>query len=486
MAKYLRRLLAGRPPRAVSSEARELAAISRRLSDLEVVLQDRISHGEHSEDVGPMQYRLDVLERRVELVPVLARLSSLPREAGRHALVRQTWSEGEPRHVICSAAVGTSVAWLQASEPALGAYARRHRWDFLVELDAPLPRPQQVTKFALIRQLLDDHEVVAWLDPDATVVNPATDIREALRETADVYVAEAAAAPEHSRVVDSGFMVWRSSEAARQLLMEIMSDPGDDPDTQLTALLGRPSAPWRAAYVDRRWNSMPAGTRAQRPHVVHYASIEAPHRRQLIVGAAVDALQSAPSIDEPLDDVVVREDLPRLLNRLGLLGVGVEVGVRNGAFSAWLLHRWQGFRLLSVDPWQSYSDDDYVDIANVDQSRHEDLLMQTRHRLRPFGSRSEILRTTSADAAQRLENASLDFVYLDARHDLQAVSDDLARWFPKVVRGGLLSGHDYLDGDLREGQFGVKTAVDEFFGRKGLVVRATAADAPWVSWYVQV
>ena len=30
--------------------------------------------------------------------------------------------------------------------------------------------------------------------------------------------------------------------------------------------------------------------------------------------------------------------------------------------------------------------------------------------------------------------------------------------------GGILSGHDYVNGDLPQGEFYVKAAVDEFFG----------------------
>ena len=182
----------------------------------------------------------------------------------------------------------------------------------------------------------------------------------------------------------------------------------------------------------------------------------------------------------------VREDLPFLLNRRGLLGCGVEVGVKTGWFSEVLLERWKGRHLISVDPWLADEPDAYIDVANVEQPEHERFYDETCRRLERFGARSSIWRMTSADAAPRIPHHSLDFVYLDARHDYESVRDDLAQWFPKVRPGGILAGHDYIDGTFVNGDFGVRSAVDEFFAARSLRVRHTFTDSPWDSWFVIV
>ena len=69
------------------------------------------------------------------------------------------------------------------------------------------------------------------------------------------------------------------------------------------------------------------------------------------------------------------------------------------------------------------------------------------------------------------------------------ISTEQVGWsFPlgaRVRPGGVIGGHDYLDGDFPpHGEFGVRSAVDGFFGRAGLTVHATLADRPWVSWFV--
>jgi Methyltransferase domain len=185
-----------------------------------------------------------------------------------------------------------------------------------------------------------------------------------------------------------------------------------------------------------------------------------------------------------------RDELPELLNRRRLDGAGVEVGVNRGRFSETVLRRWRGRKLISVDPWAEAPSEDYVDVANVAQSQHERFYEQTVERLGKFGERSAIWRTTSVEAAARIEPRSLDFVYLDARHDYASVRQDLEAWFDKLRPGAVFAGHDYLDGTLAMGVFGVKSAVDDFFGERGLPVGQTYVDgargSTQPSWLVEL
>jgi hypothetical protein len=182
----------------------------------------------------------------------------------------------------------------------------------------------------------------------------------------------------------------------------------------------------------------------------------------------------------------IREELPHLLNRHLLLGCGVEVGVKRGEFSELLLTHWRGRHLISVDPWSEAPAEEYVDVANVQQRQHDAFYAETLERLVRFGERSSVWRQTGDDAARALPHHCLDFVYLDARHDRDSVLEDLATWTPKVRPGGILAGHDYVDGRYDQGEFGVRSAVGEHFGRLGWRVRATFADPPWFSWWVDV
>jgi hypothetical protein len=183
--------------------------------------------------------------------------------------------------------------------------------------------------------------------------------------------------------------------------------------------------------------------------------------------------------------VSTRDELPVILNKRGLFGCGVEIGVKEGEYSATLLEFWRGRHLISVDPWLEDAAEAYVDIANVEQAQHERFYQAACARLAPHGSRSSVWRMTSLEATARIPAASLDFVYIDARHDFASVMEDLAAWTDKVRPGGIIAGHDYLDGTFTAGEFAVKAAVDVFFAERDLPVYATLLDGPCLTWMVE-
>lgn len=66
------------------------------------------------------------------------------------------------------------------------------------------------------------------------------------------------------------------------------------------------------------------------------------------------------------------------------------------------------------------------------------------------------LKLSSLEAAELIPDNSLRFCFIDAMHTYEAVTADIAAWRTKVVRGGILAGHDYP-------WTTVKPAVDEAF-----------------------
>jgi len=66
------------------------------------------------------------------------------------------------------------------------------------------------------------------------------------------------------------------------------------------------------------------------------------------------------------------------------------------------------------------------------------------------------LNGDSIEQSAKIEDNSLDMVYIDAAHDYDSVIADLNAWYPKVKFGGFISGHDYHD------KFEVKKAVGDF------------------------
>jgi len=194
-----------------------------------------------------------------------------------------------------------------------------------------------------------------------------------------------------------------------------------------------------------------------------------------------------------------RGELPKLLNNLGLLGEGVEVGVRNGEYSLHMLKYWAGKKWHMVDPWEHQDEAVYKDISNRDNAHQQKILddlvksMQSNH-----PGRYEFHRGYSVQKAKQFADESLDCVYLDARHDYAGVKEDLEAWWPKLKIGGLFAGHDFVpDGHLKAGDFGVQKAVWEFAKRQTRTYQSISSkdknggrsepqwlDGGWTTWYL--
>lgn len=177
-----------------------------------------------------------------------------------------------------------------------------------------------------------------------------------------------------------------------------------------------------------------------------------------------------------------RLEMPLLINKLNLRGYGVEIGVQNGNYSEIILKKSHLSKLFSIDPWIEFDQEEYEDIANIDQKEQDQAYSNTVKKLSVHGMRSVCLRMLSAEAAGLFTDESLDFVYIDGNHSYEGCSEDITLWWPKLKEGGIFSGHDYLDGEIPAGNFGVKSAVDEFVKEKGLKLFVT--DEKWPTWYI--
>jgi hypothetical protein len=488
--------------RAVDDELRaRLSAAEARLDALGQPAAEAQSGG--PEDLGDVQYRVDLLERRAELAPAASLLVEVPLPAAGESrkVVAQDWRPGESRRVLCCGGTGAYAAMMEVSAVTLIAYARRHRWDLVFSLEeAAAPRPGAWNKVVVVQQLLEEYPIVGWIDADAIIVDGSEDIGTELDDDHDFYIVAHRDGSPPAEVLNSGVFMVRDTAWARRFLSAVW-DQEDLVDhiwwenAAIMRLLGwdleaEPPAPtgdtdWsaRVKRMDPAWNSVPLFGRAPWPKITHNAGLPVEYRRAAMLDDLTTAVVRRQS-SVPTADVNSREDLPALLNRLGLVGVGAEIGVQTGAYSAWILHRWAGATLISIDPWLADDPEAYVDIANVEQSRHDDLYRATVHRLTPFAARSQIWRTTGADAIRLVDDGVLSFVYLDARHAEADVAEDLALWEPKVKPGGIVAGHDYFDGVIPAGDFGVKSAVDRYFGERGWTINETVADRPFSSWWV--
>lgn len=182
-----------------------------------------------------------------------------------------------------------------------------------------------------------------------------------------------------------------------------------------------------------------------------------------------------------------RDDLPRFLADLGLIGVGVEVGTYEGFYARHVLERWPGV-LHCVDPYLYQVD--WNDLLNQQQPAMDIVYARALARLTPWIStgRCVLHRRTSIGAAFSRVVPPADWVYLDARHDYDHVLQDLRWWAPTIKPGGLLGGHDYLDEIIGPTEFGVKRAVATWAKEAGYTQKEIHVihDGDYPSWYVRI
>ena len=181
-----------------------------------------------------------------------------------------------------------------------------------------------------------------------------------------------------------------------------------------------------------------------------------------------------------------------------------EIGVQQGLFALEIMSRCPGITsYVGVDLWAMQKS--YDDGATAEDSAQQRFYDETRARLEPFKGRWRLIREDSVAAALQIADSSLDFVYLDARHDYRSVQDDIAAWAPKVRAGGILAGHDYLDASETDGGWtqykdgsvshatkAVRSAVAEYADLVGRQLVVTYGDGdlmhnrPFPSWFMRM
>jgi SAM-dependent methyltransferase len=162
--------------------------------------------------------------------------------------------------------------------------------------------------------------------------------------------------------------------------------------------------------------------------------------------------------------------------------VFVELGCWKGRSTAFLgveiANSGKPITLYAID-WFSGSDE--IEHRNDPEIAilYEAFLRNTQRVSAALGERFIVLKESTAAAARRFADASVDFVMVDAGHTAEDVNADIRAWWPKLRPGGMMAGDDWR-------WPGVQAGVDIAFGaiadRKAFQIENTE-DYPW--WIAQ-
>lgn len=190
-------------------------------------------------------------------------------------------------------------------------------------------------------------------------------------------------------------------------------------------------------------------------------------------------------------------DRIHLLNILSKKNIeyACEVGVQAGDYSKEILSRMPSIKkLYLVDLWKHQ--ENYIDSANVSDEEFDKLFLLTKTNINPWINKVEFLKGYSNEMHNYIPDNSLDWIYIDARHDYLGCKEDINLYWPKLKTNGIMSGHDYLesyevsgqdwsicyDGSIHPGA--VKGAVDEFAIKNNLQVLVSYKDYSWHTWSI--
>jgi len=96
--------------------------------------------------------------------------------------------------------------------------------------------------------------------------------------------------------------------------------------------------------------------------------------------------------------------------------------------------------------------------------------------LRPWKDIIEFVKKKSDEAVDNFANEEFDFIYIDGDHSYEAVKKDIELYYPKVMKGGVLGGHDFCGSCP-----GVCRAVIEFCDKNN--IKFQSWDKDW--WFIK-
>ncbi len=171
-----------------------------------------------------------------------------------------------------------------------------------------------------------------------------------------------------------------------------------------------------------------------------------------------------------------------LIRHLPKGGVGAEIGVAEGIFSAAILAAAEPRALHLIDPWshletggdplQGRGHLEGVDralggsFAPPAANAQGDVAFAAVEARFAGDERVRLHRQFSYKAAASFPDGYFDFVYIDGDHHYEFALRDLQDFAAKLKPGGLLFGHDFFEDDFaRQEHYGVVEAVNAFLKR---------------------
>lgn len=121
-----------------------------------------------------------------------------------------------------------------------------------------------------------------------------------------------------------------------------------------------------------------------------------------------------------------------------------EIGVYRGDFSEKVLRKNSQIKnYYMIDPWRQITGLNKP--SNVTDDKFNSFLNETISKTDFAKRKLKILRGTTLEEISKIDEESLDYVYLDGDHTLKGITIDLIKVWPKIKPEGVISGDDFVE-----------------------------------------
>lgn len=156
----------------------------------------------------------------------------------------------------------------------------------------------------------------------------------------------------------------------------------------------------------------------------------------------------------------------------------IEIGSYQGESTEIIARNFPNSEINAVDIWEQYIEDVNGDgtlnyTLESQQLELEEAEIRFTERIENYPNVKKN-KIPSLEFCKKLDDNSIDFVYIDGNHQYTSVKEDILSWLPKIKNGGIISGHDY-------GWNSVQQALSECFARDPDM---TFQDSSWL--YVKI
>jgi predicted O-methyltransferase YrrM len=128
-----------------------------------------------------------------------------------------------------------------------------------------------------------------------------------------------------------------------------------------------------------------------------------------------------------------------LIDKTPETGTFVEIGAWLGKSSSYLVDNSGNRNIIIIDSWEGSPNERATNHRLATETDIYEIFKEN------MGDRKyQSIRGLSTEVANQFEDESLDTVFIDATHTYEAVKEDIKVWYPKVKKGGILAGDDYV------------------------------------------